>query len=113
MFDCFGLDNEQSNLLVGMLSDGKDTATILKKIGIPNEQEIDSRDNRDAWLKSLKFRRHVNEILTLSTEPDLDLNRVSFELKNNTLTLEEYSQTNFSEADYTLFLTLAYGPLLE
>jgi hypothetical protein len=111
MFDCFGLDDRQSNNLIDMLSEGESTESIMKGMGIPNEREVKYEDNRDGWLKSLKFRRQVNEILTLSTEPDWGY-RVSWELKDNKLKLEDYTQTNFSEADYVLFLTLAYGPLL-
>lgn len=112
MFDCFGLDDKQSNNLVDMLSWGENTESILKGMRIPNEREVNFEENPDDWVKSFKFRRHINEILTLSTEPDWYHYRVSWELEDNNLRLEDYTQTNFSEADYILFLTLAYGPLL-
>ncbi len=112
LFNCFELDNEQSRDLIDMLSSSENTKSIMKRVGIPNEQEVKSKDGGDGWLKSLKFRRCINEILTLCPEPDWNDVGISWELKDNKLRLEDYSQTNFSEADYILFLTLAYGPLL-
>ena len=38
---------------------------------------------------------------------------VHAQVNDGKLTLEGYTQANFSEADYILFLTLAYGPMLK
>lgn len=122
-FDCFGLDKQKSNTLIGMLSTGEGVEAVMKRLGVPNDSSIDYKEDSDKWLYSLRFRRQLNEITTLLREPAIFYPRdlipswevppIKVQVKDGKLTLEDYTQTNFSEADYILFLTLAYGPLLK
>jgi len=111
--ECFKLGKEDTNKLMELLSSKKRTDIIMQEMDIPHEDKINSKENFDGWLRSLKFRRHVNEINTLRTEPNWPQPTINLEIKDDKMTLEGYITTNFSEADYYLFLTLAYGPMLK
>ena len=115
LIECFSLDDKQSKDLLDYLSLQETTESIMQKMGIPILDNIDPIKNHDAWFYSLQFSRHLNQIITLTT--DTSDYPISLSIENGKLTLEENTeeetiQTNFSETDYILFLTLAYGNLL-
>lgn len=112
LFDCFGLDESQSQRLIELLCEGKSTEEVMDELGIPHENKINFREDWDGWLYSLKFRRQINEITTLMREPTRHENGIELIVEEDGLTLKDFDESRFSEADYMLFLTLAYGPLM-
>ncbi|MBU2051841.1 hypothetical protein KKH13_01390, partial [Patescibacteria group bacterium] len=87
---------------------------IMKALGIErHDEDIDYKKDYKKWLYSLKFRRHVNEMQALDTEPSWhESNPIEMRWEDGKLILKEYTETIFSEADVMLLSTLAYGPML-
>lgn len=113
-FECFNLGKAQQELFLDLLVKGKSTKDIMEEMEILSESKLPyvSPEEKNKWLYSLKFRRHTNEMRTLSTEPDWSDNPIKLKLDSGKLTLQEYGETVFSEADYILLSTLAYGPMI-
>ncbi|MBW2978143.1 hypothetical protein KY331_04825, partial [Candidatus Woesearchaeota archaeon] len=116
--DCFGLDEKQAQTLEDMLSDKKGTFEIMEALGVPKEEDVDREtdEDLDRFRYSLKFRRQLNEMIHLDNEPDIkdlfDPSWVHYTFKDGKLIIEDQTQTIFSEADFVLLSTLAYGPML-
>ena len=64
------------------------------------------------FLYLLKFGRHINEMISLSTEPTWSYDSIQMLFDNGKMILKAYTETMFSEADVMLLSTLAYGPML-
>lgn len=120
--DCFGLDTGRAEQLRTLLSSGHSTEFIMQHLRIQNENQVDRKhkivDGVDRHMYGLRFRQQLNEITTLVREPWLYQEgylhgKPSAQIIDGQLMLEGYNQTKFSEADYFLFLTLAYGPMLK
>lgn len=111
-FKNFALNEAQQEVFVRLLLTHEGSEEIMQALGIENERNINIKD-KDKWLYLLKFRRHVNEMLTLSTEPSWhEDNPIKMRWEDGKLILKEYTETIFSEADVMLLSTLAYGPML-
>lgn len=107
----FGLDENQQETFVKLLLGGRGADEIMKAMGIervPNE----AVEDRKRWLYALKFRRHINEMQALSTEPTWSNYPIEMRWENGKMILKGYTETIFSEADVMLLSTLAYGPML-
>lgn len=115
LLDCFGLDcsaDKLSSLLAGWgsLHTLTENFSIKWKNGIPENPPqklgagIDFRDYN--W----RLERALYEISMLY---DSIKNPIQVERKNSGLILTGHEPSIFSEPDYILFLTLAYGPLLK
>src|SRR3989344_1842431 len=108
-FDCFSLSRDQGNLFLDMLNDHKTTKQIMQRLNVSRDIKPDK--DRDKWIYAIRFEKQLNDITTLDPWGEKD-DSPTIELIDNGLRLEGETQTNFSEADYMLFVTLAYGPLL-
>lgn len=122
MADCYRLGSKKFTLMRELLRTKKTSKEIMEAMEIPNAWFIlgegwKSDQEKDQWLYNLRFCRHLNEILTLNVEPDwldeFDELGVSAKETEGKLILKDYAKTEFTEADYLLFITLAYGPLLK
>lgn len=112
--NCFSFDEKQAESLIDLLSK-KEIATheVMKKMEVKDASEI---KNFNKQIRSIRFERQINEILFLSRglgevwqyEP-----QVKASVEDGKLILEDYTKTIFSETDYMLFLTLAYGDLIQ
>lgn len=112
-FKNFELDEAQQETFVRLLLAHEGSEEIMQELGINRGTAGDTKDERDKELYSLKFRRHVNEMLTLDTEPTWhEDNPIEMRWEDGKLILKEYTETIFSEADVMLLSTLAYGPML-
>jgi len=109
-FKNFGLNQGQQELFISLLLAHEGAEGIMKALGI--RERVDSEDE-GKWLYALKFRRHVNEMLTLDTEPTWQEEKpTEMRWEDGKLILKNYTETIFSEADVMLLSTLAYGPML-
>ncbi len=130
LFDCFQLDAKKRDVILGALNDGGTSEDVMKVVGIPTDNELNEKYRGpktgklfETWQYGLRLRRQLNEITTLNSEPSWhedafslfgceNTGYITMEMNGDKMTLNGYDQSNFSEADYTLFLTLAYGPML-
>ena len=118
-FDCFSLTEDQQKCFREILSH-KTTPQIMQSLQIPALGNIDLKD-RNTRLRSLHFERQTNQLKTLNLFdnggwPEYGLSEYGFTAKvtkDNKLVLTGYKETVFSEADFILMQTLAYGPLLK
>ncbi len=90
-------------------------------LDIPHISEIDIKDEA-AWLKALRFEKQLNVLLNLNPldngeRSSWNLEEYGFNIKttdDQKLVLKgSNEETVFSEADFILMQTLAYGPLLK
>lgn len=110
-FDNFQLNDQRQELFMELLIAREPTEEIMKKMDIPDDYGISAHEF-DKWYYPNRFRRHTNEMKTLLTEPTRIYNQVELRLEDGKLILKEYGETVFSEADFVLFSTLAYGPMI-
>jgi len=108
-FKNFELDEAQQETFCQLLVAQKTAEETMEAMGIEGGK---SSEDPGKWLYALKFRRHVNEMLTLSTEPTYHRSPIKMRWEDGKLILKEYTETIFSEADVMLLSTLAYGPML-
>lgn len=115
LFDCFSLTKEQSNELLRLVSSRQSTvASTIETLNIPSIRPVEYKKDHDGWLRLLQFRRQIEDVLSpriFDEQYHKMTNPFTFN-NNGTLTLRGHDETVFSEPDVILFLTLAYGPLL-
>lgn len=110
-FKNFELNEAQQEVFTQLLVSQKTAEQIMEAMGIKSDHEIGSA-NFHEWYYPNRFRRHTNEMLTLSTEPTYHHSPIEMRWEEGKLILAEYTETIFSEADVMLLSTLAYGPML-
>ncbi|MCX6794019.1 MAG: J domain-containing protein [Candidatus Gottesmanbacteria bacterium] len=112
-FDNFRLDDSKQKIFLDLLVKRVNSPDIMQALGIEDENHFPMDTHRSDWYYSNRFRRHVNEMLTLRTEPDWKYKQITLQSEGTQLILEDYTQTILTEADVMLLSTLAYGPLLK
>ena len=109
-FKNFALNEVQQKTFIRLLLAHEGVKEMMKALGI---RELVNPEDKGKWLYTLKFRRHVNEMQTLDTEPTWQEERpIEMRWEDGKLILKNYTETIFSEADVMLLSTLAYGPML-
>jgi len=109
--ECFGLDEQKIETLIGLLMKEGPSGEIFKVLKI-NELPKDQR------LRETRFCRQINEIYCLDRSYSRDYPvdpecRIYMEITDDgKLILKDWTESIFSETDFNLFATLAYGPLL-
>lgn len=118
-FDCFRIDEAKAEQLIYMLVQGENRpAAIMESLNIHQLVEVHTSTVDERHLYLLRFTRQLNEIINLSRSVDGlgcpgEEEKIEAQITDDgRLILKESQETVFSETDYILFLTLAYGPLL-
>jgi len=91
-----------------LISERETAESIMASLGIKSDKELDIEDPN--WIYGFQFRRQLNQIIYLTAIPHRDVAITA----NNSNGLIIKTRTNhvFSEADYLIFLTLAYRSVL-